>query len=53
VWSLVEDYSASATYTWTPPLGSAGTYLVEVLVRSNGSPAAWDAFRVSGLFVMQ
>jgi hypothetical protein len=49
-WSMVQDYSANNTYTWTPGLGDDGTYAVQVWVRSSGSTAAYEAWRGSGSF---
>jgi len=49
-WSMVQDYSASSSYTWTPALGEEGTYAIQVWVRGAGSTAVYDHWRSSGLF---
>src|SRR5438270_628787 len=36
-WSMVKDWSSSATYAWTP--GTANSYVVEVWGRSAGNNA--------------
>ena len=41
-WTVLQDYSNSRTATWTP--SAAGSYLVQVWVRSAGSTAAWEAW---------
>jgi hypothetical protein len=42
-WSIGQTWSASRTFKWTPP--AAGSYVVQVWVRNNGSAASWDAWR--------
>jgi hypothetical protein len=44
VWSLVQDYGPSSTYTWTPGAGEAGTYALQAWVRRVGSTVANDAW---------
>ena len=46
--TLLRDWDASSEMTWTPD--RAGTYAVEVRVRSNGSSATYEARLSSGLF---
>src|SRR5258705_10481036 len=51
-WFIVQNYSATNTYAWAPPVGSAGSHAVEVDVRSAGSAAdyegtQWNAFTIS------
>src|SRR5258705_68841 len=36
VWSIVQPWGASNTFTWTPP-ATAGDYVIEVLVRNTGA----------------
>jgi subtilisin-like proprotein convertase family protein len=49
-WSLVQDYSASATYTWPTTSTDAGTYIVHVRTRSSGSTAAYESVYQTGRF---
>jgi FtsP/CotA-like multicopper oxidase with cupredoxin domain len=51
VWTMVQAYSTSSTYSFIP--STPGNYLVEVLVRNSGSTAPYDAFAVSSIFVVQ
>jgi hypothetical protein len=39
-WHVVQDYSYSNTYTWTPSAGDIGTHALQVWVRNSGSTAA-------------
>jgi len=41
VWSMVQDYSATNTYSWVST-GSAGTYRIEVDVRDASSSVVYD-----------
>lgn len=43
-WTLVQPYSASNTYTWTPTWGDEGTYALQVWARSANSTASYDAW---------
>jgi len=43
-WQMVQDYSATNTYTWTPGTSDAGEHLVQVWVRAVGSPNTSDSF---------
>ena len=36
-WSMFKDFSASNSFTWVPGLGEAGTYQLQVAIRSAGS----------------
>jgi len=46
VWSVVRDYSSSASWTWNTSAGQAsGSYLIEVWAKNSGSNAAWEAYR--------
>jgi glucose/arabinose dehydrogenase len=50
VWQPGQDWSANSTWTWMPDL--AGTYAVQVWVRSAGSSATWQAWASSGYFTV-
>ena len=41
-WTLGQDWSASNSWTWTPP--AAGSYTIQVWVRNAGSSAAFDTW---------
>jgi hypothetical protein len=43
-WNVVQDYSTSRTYTWTPTWGDDGFHVLQVWVKNNGSPAGYDAW---------
>jgi glucose/arabinose dehydrogenase len=43
VWTIVQDYGASNTFSWTPGASDVGAYDFEVWVRNLGSTAAYDA----------
>ena len=49
-WSIVQPWSASMTYTWTPAWGSDGSYGMQVWVRNSGSTATYDAWAGVPLF---
>jgi subtilisin family serine protease len=42
-WAVVQGYSASNTFTWTPAPAEAGNYGMAVWVRSAGSTADYEA----------
>ena len=42
-WTLVQSYSTSATYSWTPTVSDAGRYQLAVQVLNSGSTAAYNA----------
>ena len=50
VWNMVQDYSTSNTYTWTPVLANVGQHDLSVWVKSNGSVALYDAAKDTGYF---
>jgi hypothetical protein len=49
-WSIVQEYSTNATYTWTPVAGEEGTYALQVWVRSSGSAATYEGWRGTDFF---
>jgi hypothetical protein len=49
-WTAGQDWSASNTWTWTPP--GPGTYNFQVWARNAGSVATFDAWRPAGPFVV-
>ena len=49
-WTNPRSYDTSPSWTWTPT--AAGTYAVQVWVRSSGSSAPFDAWRATGLFTV-
>ena len=49
-WTMVQDYSTSPTYTWTPAGSDLGRHALQVWVRGAGSTAGYDAYRSSGIF---
>jgi len=51
-WTLVQKYSAASTFTWEPSAAEAGTYAIQVRVRSVGSAVAMQASRSTGNFVI-
>jgi FtsP/CotA-like multicopper oxidase with cupredoxin domain len=50
IWTNVQAYSTSATFTWTSP--TAGSYQLAVQVRNAGSVAPYDAVLGTPLFVI-
>jgi hypothetical protein len=51
-WTMVQDYSPTATCVWTPGAGDAGTYAAMVYVRSAGSTVAYEAYQVTAPFTI-
>jgi hypothetical protein len=49
VWSMVRDFEASNTWTWTPT--QIGQYTVRVRVRSAGSSSSHEALKDGGFYV--
>jgi len=50
-WVMVQDYSSSSAYTWTPNANDVGTpYFVQVWVRAVGSTASYEAWRGTASF---
>jgi hypothetical protein len=46
-WTVMQTYSASRTWVWTPPRAGYGAYNVQVLVKSTGAPS-WEAYTQTG-----
>jgi Y_Y_Y domain len=44
-WTIVADYSSSATYTWTTTGLPPGTYQFEVDVRNHGASATYETVK--------
>ena len=44
-WHMVQDYSTTATYSWTPSLADTGTHAIQVWAKSTGSSARFEAWR--------
>lgn len=42
VWTVVQSYGTSNTYTWTPATGDAGTHTIRVSVRNGGTLVSFD-----------
>ena len=49
-WSMVRDFAAVNTYSWTPGLGDVGRYALQVWVRSAGSTAPHDGWTSTPYF---
>ena len=47
-WTMLRDYSTTATASWRP--ATAGSYTVQVWARHVGATADWEAWRSSGPF---
>jgi hypothetical protein len=50
-WTIVQDWSATRTYTWTPARGDVGTRAMQVWVKSSSAPD-WQAYAGTGYFVI-
>ena len=48
-WTIVQEYSTSNTWTWTPATSDVGQHIIEVWVRNAGS-TAWDAYLTGPYF---
>ncbi len=53
VWSLVQSYGSSSSFTWTPSTAEKGTYVLQVWVRSVGSTDSYEAYSSTGYFTIQ
>lgn len=51
-WTMVRDYSADPTWTWTPGATVFGQYAMQVWVKATGSAAAYEAYAGSGYFMV-
>ena len=51
-WSVVQPYSAGATYSWTTSGRAAGTYLFSVWARDAASTAGYDAYNSSQSYAL-
>lgn len=49
-WSLVQGYSASNTYTWTPTRADDGMHAVQVRVKTSLSSATYDVYTQTAAF---
>jgi hypothetical protein len=49
-WTMVRDWSTSASYSWTPGAGDVGVHAVQVWARNSGSTARYDAYGATGMF---
>jgi len=52
LWSMVRDYSADRTWTWTPGATDFGRVAVQVYIRNTGSGAVYEAYYGSGYFAV-
>ncbi len=52
-WKVVQDYSTSRTYSWTPTWGEDGSYLLQVWARNGGSSASYDAWLPTKTFEIE
>jgi hypothetical protein len=44
-WHMVQDYSSTATYAWTPTSGDAGAHALQVWAKSAGSVRRYDTWQ--------
>ena len=44
VWHLVQDYSTSRSFSWTPGIADIGNHALQVWARNPGSLAPYDVF---------
>jgi hypothetical protein len=52
-WRIAQPYGPSETFTWTPTWEDVGDQVLQVWVRSNGSTAAYEAWRGTGWFTIE
>jgi RHS repeat-associated protein len=52
MWSIVQAYSSSNTYTWTPAASDAGDHAVRVSVRNAGSSADLEDTRTLSMTII-
>jgi hypothetical protein len=48
--TVVQDWSLSATYTWTPTAAQVGTYRLQVAVRDAHSSGPGDDFAITEFY---
>ena len=53
LWTVVQNYSTSRAYTWTPTWGDEGSYLLQVWARNGGSTTSYDAWLPTKTFEIQ
>ncbi|HSL23637.1 MAG TPA: Ig-like domain-containing protein [Vicinamibacterales bacterium] len=51
-WTMVQGYSASASYSWTPAATDVGMTYMHVRVRSVGSAQPWESFLDTKAFMI-
>jgi hypothetical protein len=51
-WRVVQDYSSSNTYTWTPQAGDSGVHFLQVWVKTPQSAEGFDAFAGTDAFTI-
>ncbi|MEO8431543.1 MAG: DUF1800 family protein [Acidobacteriota bacterium] len=52
IWSVVQDWSGSSTWSWTTAPADAGNYSVQVWARNAGSSANYDAWKGTSAFTI-
>jgi hypothetical protein len=52
-WRVLREYSQTRTVTWTPSASEAGTYAIQVWVRSTGSASAYEDWQGSAFFTVK
>jgi N-acetylmuramoyl-L-alanine amidase len=52
-WRVLQEYSPSRSTTWTPRAQDAGTYAVQVWVRSTGSASSFEDWQATSYFVIR
>jgi hypothetical protein len=52
MWTVVQPYSTSNTFAWTPGPTEAGSYVIEVWVKNAGSSASWDTYKTGPYFTI-
>jgi len=51
-WTIVQGYSTSAAFSWTPAASDGGSYSIQVWVRSAGSTSSYEAWLPSNTLVV-
>ena len=52
-WRVLKEYSQSRTAMWTPGANEAGTYALQVWVRSTGSASSFEDWQGTAFFVVK